>query len=214
MRPLFLAVNVLVIGGIAALMIAALVFEGPQEYLRSLMGENVPLTMGALALLSFVATVIAPVTTILLVPTAAGFIGPIYAGIAAWFGWFSGSLVAFALARHVGKPLLIRFFTEEKISLYERYVPEKFGFWALVLLRMVISPDVLSYAVGLFSRFRWRPYIAATALGLIPFSFISAFVGDALFSGNHALLLALLALGVILYVIVVRYVLKNYRGIR
>ncbi|PIT91297.1 hypothetical protein COU17_01155 [Candidatus Kaiserbacteria bacterium CG10_big_fil_rev_8_21_14_0_10_49_17] len=211
----FLFLNILVIGGLVGLMVFSVVADGPLKDLRELIGANTLLTVGVVVALTFIATVIAPITTILIVPTAAGFIGPFLAGLSGWVGWFFGSLVAFAIARHFGKPLLLRFISEEKLALYERYVPERFGFVTLLFLRMVIAPDVLSYAVGIFSRITWKPYTLATLFGLAPFAFIGAYAGGAFFSQNYTALLALVLLGGSLYFFVFRYIVKQYNnGIR
>jgi hypothetical protein len=51
-------------------------------------------------------------------------------------------------------------------------------FWNIVLLRMVIPVDVLSYALGLFVPMPLSRYVLATAIGVSPFAIIFAFASS------------------------------------
>lgn len=208
-RTIFFALNVLLVGGLVALMVASIFYSAPIEYLRSMVGENLPLTIVALVTLTLVATVIAPITTVLIVPASAGFVGPVIAGAAAWLGWFLGSLIAFYIARRFGRPLLQRFVSLKKIEQYEAYVPERVSLLTLIFLRMIIPPDILSYTIGTISTMRWRPYILGTLIGLAPFAFIGAYAGDAFFTGEYLVLAALVAGGIVLYAGILYFVLRK-----
>jgi uncharacterized membrane protein YdjX (TVP38/TMEM64 family) len=60
---------------------------------------------------------------------------------------------------------------------FEKTLPEKNIFWTVVMLRLMVPVDVLSYAVGLFSKMKSSTYFWATLLGVIPFAFIFAYTG-------------------------------------
>jgi uncharacterized membrane protein YdjX (TVP38/TMEM64 family) len=57
-----------------------------------------------------------------------------------------------------------------------RYVP-RHPFWSVVMLRLVMPMDVISYVLGLFADMTWRRYVLATALGLTPSAFILTYIG-------------------------------------
>ena len=57
-----------------------------------------------------------------------------------------------------------------------RYIPEDL-FWSIVLVRLVLPMDVISYVLGLFTDIGWSKYAAATAIGLTPSAFVLAYVG-------------------------------------
>jgi len=204
MRTLFLAINVLVVGTLIALFVGSIFWDVPREYLQSFIGENIVLTIGVLILLTFLATFVAPLTTVLVVPTAAGFIGPLPAALAGWLGWFLGSVAAFWVSRKFGKPLLRRFVKEETLSLFERYIPVELNFLTLVVMRMAIAPDIVSYGLGLFSTVSWRLFVTSALVGLLPFALIGAYAGGALLSGNWYALSIFVGVGVLLYIVVVR----------
>ena len=56
------------------------------------------------------------------------------------------------------------------------YVPKN-PFWSVVLLRLVVPMDVISYVLGLFTDIGWLKYAAATAIGLTPSAFLLAYLG-------------------------------------
>jgi len=57
-------------------------------------------------------------------------------------------------------------------------MPHQNLFWSVVLLRMALPVDVLSYGIGLFSKMSFSTYFWATLIGVVPFSFIYAYVGS------------------------------------
>lgn len=123
------------------------------------------------------AVVVAPVSTLPLIPIASVAWGWFIAGVLSILGWVLGSQIAFFLARRYGKPLVQKIVSLEKLERFEKRFPEKNVFWTVVLLRMVVPVDVLSYAVGLFSEMKSVTYFLATMLGVIPFAFIFAYTG-------------------------------------
>lgn len=131
-------------------------------------------------LLFALVTIIAPLTAIPLVVPASAIFGPFLTSIYSIAGWTIGAAIAFTIARHLGKPILTSFVSLEKLEKYEKYFGERVEFLGLVLLRMVLPVDLLSYAVGLLSRISFKKYILATVIGISPFAFVFAYIGDAL----------------------------------
>ena len=58
----------------------------------------------------------------------------------------------------------------------KRYIPQDV-FWSIVVLRLVMPMDLLSYLLGLFTHISWGKYAAATALGVTPPAFLLAYLG-------------------------------------
>ncbi len=142
--------------------------------------ENLSMGIGempAYILLAVIATVIAPVSMMPLIPMAAMMWGWQTAALISALGWFIGACIAFWLARQFGVPLLQKITNVDHLKTLENYVPEKNVFWSIVLLRATLPVDILSYALGLFSRISFSTYALATALGILPFAFIFAYVG-------------------------------------
>jgi uncharacterized membrane protein YdjX (TVP38/TMEM64 family) len=129
--------------------------------------------------LGFFATVVAPVTTLPLVPVAVALWGPLLTALLSVAGWFAGSLVAFWIARRWGRPIVARVVSLEKVAEFERVLGVRHQFLTILLLRIAVPADVLSYALGLFSSVGWRTYALATLLGIMPFAFLFAYVSEA-----------------------------------
>ena len=127
--------------------------------------------------LEFVSTVLAPVTTIPLIPIASNLWGWQIAGALSVLGWFLGAMVAFEIARRYGIPIVKKFVPLKNLRSFEGMIPEKNLFWGVVFLRLIIPVDILSYTLGLFSRIGRGKYALATFIGIIPFSFLIAYLG-------------------------------------
>ena len=59
----------------------------------------------------------------------------------------------------------------------ESKIPKENMFLSIIILRMTIPVDALSYALSLLSNVKFRTYAAATFIGIIPFSFAFAYLG-------------------------------------
>ncbi len=131
----------------------------------------------AYVFITIIAVVVAPISTLPLLPIASMAWGWFLAGLLSIIGWTIGSQIAFFLARHFGKPFLRRIVSLEKLEKFEKRIPEKNVFLTVVFLRMAVPVDILSYALGLFSRMGSVSYFFATLIGVTPFAFVFAYVG-------------------------------------
>jgi len=199
-------------GVILLLIIASVVtffWDVPSEYIIRIAEKNIILASLFFMLLMFVATVVAPVTATPAIPIATTILPPMLVGALSVIGWGLGAMLAFIIARRYGKPILSRFVSLDEVERYEKKIPERLEFFTLILLRMVIPVDVLSYAVGLVSSIRFLPYSVATFIGITPFSFIFAYGGSAFFEGRYVSLLLTVGGGVVLFLFA-WYILKRH----
>lgn len=164
--------------GIFVLFIAVTIFANTyQDQLQSAMQNNVIAGMFVYVFLTATAIVVAPVSTLPLIPVATTTWGWIIAGTLTMTGWVLGSQIAFFLARKYGKKRIQKFVSLKQLSQFEHSLPEHNIFWFIVLLRLTIPVDILSYALGLFSSISYKMYFFATLLGVIPFAFVFAYAG-------------------------------------
>jgi len=136
------------------------------------------------------ATVIAPLTVFPLIVPASAIFGPFLTSIYSIAGWTIGAMIAFLIARHIGKPILTSFVSLEKLEKYEKYFRGRTEFFGLVFLRMILPVDILSYAVGFLSRISFKKYILATIIGISPFAFIFAYTSEALVQKKYVAFMA------------------------
>jgi len=139
--------------------------------------EANPILGGGLYLvLNILDAVIAPGATLPLIPVAAHAWGRVPAALVTVTGWTVGSLIAFLIARRWGYPIVRKLTSVERVKKLKPYVPNDV-FWSVVLLRLVMPMDVISYVAGLFTDMSISRYVIATLLGLTPTAFLLAYLG-------------------------------------
>jgi uncharacterized membrane protein YdjX (TVP38/TMEM64 family) len=118
-----------------------------------------------------------PLDIVFLIPLGVSLWGPVPTGFLMISGWTIGAGLAFLLARRYGLPIVERLVGTKRIFKVGERIPPGELFWSIVFLRMVVPVDILSYALGLFSRISLQKYLLATALGITPFGFFFSFAG-------------------------------------
>lgn len=146
------------------------------DFFKNMIGYGF-LGMFFYVLITIVAIVIAPISTMPLLPIASNLWGVFSAAVLSIIGWTVGAFIAFIIARTYGIPIIKKFIPIGKINKLEKIVPQKNIFWSVVFLRMVVPVDVLSYALGLFSKMKAKDYVLATLIGVSPFAFVFAYLG-------------------------------------
>ena len=92
--------------------------------------------------------------------------GPVWGFVYNYIGICVGSLLAFAVARNCGKPLLSLLFSEKTIARYSRWTEEKDCFarlFALAIFLPVAPDDFLCYLAGT-TEISWGRYTAIILL--------------------------------------------------
>lgn len=175
------------------------------SFFQSTVENNLLMGVIVYIILEILSVVVVPVATLFLTPIAVAFFGPFLTAIYSIIGWMIGSIVAFLIARKYGRPIVKKFFDLEKIEKYRSKISPNMEFGTLVLLRMLFPVDVLSYALGLFSLVSFRRYVMTTLIGIAPFSFLFAYGGNALISGNYVKLglIAIIGFALLLFLFLI-----------
>ncbi len=97
-----------------------------------------------------------------------------------WLGALLGGSLAFWLARLIGQEAMEKLLT--RLGHKPHGVPAMKGFLSILVLRLIplVPFDVVSYGAGL-SHVRYRDFLGATALGIIPGVCVYVNIGDKLF---------------------------------
>lgn len=175
------------------------IWDAPIAYLTAMLSG-----MGAVSYISFVtllvvAVVFMPLSVMPIIPLAASIMGPLTTAILSIIGWTIGSVIAFLIARHLGRPILERFVSLEKIDSFAESLPQDTRFLMIVLIRLTIPVDIASYALGLGTQISLLEYTAATVVGVAWFSFAFAYLGNALLTGNMPLLIGLGGISLLIF---------------
>jgi len=146
------------------------------DFLKDLIGNNI---YGILAyfIIIIIAIVIAPIGMVPLIPVASNIYGWFLAGVITIIGWTIGAIIVFFLCRVYGVNLIKRFISLKEINKFESKIPKENLFIDLILLRMIIPIDILSYALGLLSKVDFKTYTLTTFIGVIPFAFVFSYLG-------------------------------------
>ena len=114
---------------------------------------------------------------------AAGFIwGWLFGGLYSLVGGMIGAVVSFYLGRFIGAGLLDRF---GRVGRMVAKQVDHAGFRSMLILRNIpgIPFAVLNYGAGVCG-VRFRDYLPATFIGIIPPMFVFTYCADAVFNGT------------------------------
>lgn len=168
--------------------------------------------MGPVAVVALmtIAIVISPIPSAPIALAAGAAYGPIWGSLYVLAGAELGALIAFAIARMVGGDVLRRWFGE---NLSLSLLGSQNNLMAIVFasrLLPFISFDLVSYAAGL-TPLTWLRFAIATVAGIIPASFILAYFGDEIASGEgERIAYSIIALGALTLVpVVARLVMRR-----
>jgi uncharacterized membrane protein YdjX (TVP38/TMEM64 family) len=147
-------------------------YESPiQDALR----VNAALGIAVFYATSVVAVLLPMLSNLPLVPLAVLAWGPWWTAVILLLGWITGAALSFTLGRHARAPILRHFPSVQRHADIDRLIQPRHRLLSLVLLRMTFPVDVLSYALGLFSRKTTVvENTASTAIGAAPFALLFA----------------------------------------
>ncbi len=165
----------------------------------------------AVVVLMTIAIVISPIPSAPIALAAGAAYGPIWGSLYVVAGAELGALIAFAIAHMVGGDVLRRWFGE---NLSIGLLSSQNNLMAIVFasrLLPFISFDLVSYAAGL-TPLTWLRFAIATLAGIIPASFLLAYFGDEIASGEgERIAYSIIALGALTLVPVVARLVMKWR---
>ncbi|MBI3637715.1 MAG: TVP38/TMEM64 family protein [Candidatus Rokubacteria bacterium] len=134
-----------------------------------------------------------------------------WGGVLSWASALAAAALCFGLSRRFGRPLAERLVSARAVAWSDQFF-RRFGIAAVLIGRLLpfVSFDVVSYGAGL-TRISFTGFMIATAIGMIPGTFLYAWLGHLGGRSGAALLwtvAAVTALGLIL-VLVGPYVTKR-----
>ncbi|MCF6137343.1 TVP38/TMEM64 family protein [Pseudalkalibacillus berkeleyi] len=136
--------------------------------------------------------------------------GPIFGTLLTIIGGLIGASISFYISRKYGDLLKIE--SRERFQALTQKIDQK-GFQYVLILRLVplLNFDIVSYSSGLTS-IRYKPYILATSVGMIPGTVGLNYIGSSLVSVNMKEMIIVLALLFIVFILSIG--LKRYMSNR
>ncbi|OGB09544.1 MAG: hypothetical protein A3E79_10600 [Burkholderiales bacterium RIFCSPHIGHO2_12_FULL_61_11] len=183
--------------------------EWDMSWLKSWIGQHPVLGAGIYFVLVAASVVLLPFSSLPLLPFATQNFGVVLTALLSAAGWWTGCLIAFQIAR-LGRRYLERITSMRAVDRIEDKIPDDVGFGGIVVLRMILPVDVVSFALGLLKRLPFRTYAVASLIGILPFAFAMSYAGGQLGAGKF-LPFALVVAGMVAAVLVIRRLWKAYR---
>ena len=130
--------------------------------------------------------------------------GPVWGIVITWTGAMLGALIAFALARKLGRPFVERMVASRDWHRLDDWAA-KDGWQVVLAARFipVIAFNLINYAAGL-TRLTWWQFIWTTGVGILPLTVLMVVMGDNIESLSWESWLLLLAGGIVLWLAVRR----------
>jgi len=155
------------------------------------------------------AVVLLPFSSLALLPLAIQSYGLVLTALLSAAGWWIGCLMAFQAAR-IGRRYLERVTSLQAVDHLEEKIPHDVGFGGIVVLRLILPVDAVSFALGLLKHLRFSTYALASLLGILPFAFVWSYAGGELGAGRF-LSFALAMAAMVVIVLLVRRLWKRHR---
>ena len=147
------------------------------DFFHSLIESHYVLGIFVFIFLEIISIVAAPITSLPIIPIASNTYGILLTSLFYFIGGVIGSIIAFFIGKKFRNNLLGKIVSLEDIELIEKAIPKKNYFWTLVLMRIVIPPDVLSYTLGIATSTKYNLFIWTTVIGTIPSAFFFSSLG-------------------------------------
>jgi len=186
---------------LVAVSILMLTWDVPVNILKDVLSGATVLSYIVYVVVLTSAVVFMPLTVMPVIPLATGVFGPFVTAILSIMGWSLGASIAFLISRHLGRPILERWINLQKLDAIADTIPANTHFWFIVLLRLTLPVDLVSYALGLAKSLSFTSYIGATVLGVTWFSFAFAYLGDAFFNGSTLLLVEIATVSLLVFIL-------------
>ena len=194
---------IFVVAAVALVALGVWQWEWDMSWLETWIGQHPVLGAGIYVVLVAASVVLLPFSSLPQLPLATQSYGVVTTALLSAAGWWTGCLIAFQIAR-LGRRYLERITSMGAIDRIEDKVPDDIGFGGIVVLRMILPVDVVSFALGLLKRLRFRTYAVASLVGILPFAFVISYAGGQLGAGRF-LSFALVVLGMAALVLVIRH---------
>lgn len=146
------------------------------DFFRSLVINHYIIGMFLFVFLIILSIVFAPLTSLPFLPLASNTYGVFLTSLFFIIGGFIGSIIAFFIARKFKSKIIGKMISTDEANLIEDAVPKKNYFWILILMRIFVPADVLSYSLGMTS-ITPRIFILTTLIGIIPSAIFFSLLG-------------------------------------
>lgn len=128
-------------------------------------------------LLAALSAMMAFFSSAVLVPPAVHAWGPVFTALLLWLGWILGGVLAYTLARLLGRPVVERLASAKSLAQLDRRLTERTPFGVVLLIQLAFPSEIPGYLLGLV-RYPLRRYLAALAIAELPYAVGTVLLGE------------------------------------
>lgn len=143
-----------------------------------------------LILITIMEVIVAPIPPLVLYIASGILFGWFWGGTLALIGNVIGSVIAFLIARKLGRHYVERKISNKQRDKFDKFA-EKHGALGIFFLRInpLTSSDIFSYLAGL-TKMNLLSFVIGTTLGLAPLIYLQTYIGSDIIRNNPSLYLA------------------------
>lgn len=174
-----------------------LLIEEMLEFSEQWIGRHPRSGMIVFVLFSMFSAMAAFVSSSVLVPIAIHAWGETTTVVLLLSGWLLGGSTAYVLGRYPGRQVLRWFVSLERLQRYEGMISRRAPFPVVLLFQLALPSEVPGYVLGTL-RYRFHVYLAALALGELPYAIGTILLAKSFLEQNYVQLVAVATAGLLL----------------
>jgi len=125
----------------------------------------------------------------ILVPVAVYAWGEPLTMLMLWLGWTLGGVVAYGIARYLGRPVVHWLTVDRALRRVERRIRPDTPFRYILLFQLGLPSEIPGYVLGL-AKYPFGKFLLARALAELPFTVATIYLGAGIVSARSGLVLA------------------------
>ncbi|MBU4216308.1 VTT domain-containing protein [Candidatus Parcubacteria bacterium] len=158
--------------------------------------EHIFVGILAFVLISILAVVFSPLSSLPLVPSAIIAWGDFWTFVFLLSGWFIGSLVGYFLGYFTREGVLEKFFSLKKIEYYKSQISQDAQFLLVLIFRLAIPSEITAYTLGIV-RYDLKKFMIIAVLSELPFALLVVYSGRAVYDGNIFLFIGIITFALV-----------------
>ena len=127
--------------------------------------------------LSALSAMMAFFSSAVLVPPAVHAWGPVLTALLLWLGWILGGVIAYSLARVLGRPVVERLASAKSLAQLDSRLTERTPFGVVLLIQLAFPSEIPGYLLGLV-RYPPSRYLSALAIAELPYAVGTVLLGE------------------------------------
>ena len=139
--------------------------------------------------LAAISAMMAFVSVALIIPIAVYTWGSLITVFLLWIGWIIGGILAYSIARFLGRRVVHWLTAEAGLKRIESYINDKTPLSLVLLFQLALPSEIPGYLLGLV-RYPLKYYLLALSVAELPYTLATVLLGDSLLNKRGYTLLS------------------------